>query len=230
MADRPLTVLCTLGLAGVMAELGDEFERAVGGKLDVRLGPTAALAKDIAAGAAFDVAILTAPAIDDLAERGIIAGPRVDVASTRVGVTVAPGAPHPDIATVDTFKQALLAARRVCYTRNGASGQHFAKILPQLGIADAINAKALIIDGLVAERVIGGEADLGIQQISEIMAVPGSVMVGPIPDAVQARTMFSAGIGVNAANTQAAAALIRYLTTSDARAVATAKGLEPALA
>ena len=228
MAERPLTVLCTLGLAGVMADLTPDFERAVGGPLDVRLGPTAGLAKDIAAGVAFDVAILTAPAIDDLIARGIIAGSRVDIASARVGVTVPPGAPHPDIASVDAFKQALLTAKTVCYTRSGASGQHFAKILPQLGIADAINAKALIIDGLVAERVIAGEADLGIQQISEIMAVPGSVLVGPIPDAVQASTMFSAGVSAKAENGDAAATFVRCLTASDARAVAEAKGLEPA--
>jgi molybdate transport system substrate-binding protein len=230
MPATPLTVLCTLGLAGVMADLTAAFERAVGCPLDVRLGPTVALTKDIAAGAAFDLAILTAQAIDDLIERGVIAGARVDVASARVGATVPPGAPRPDIATVDAFTQALLSAKTVCYTRNGASGQHFAKILPQLGIADAINAKALIIDGLVAERLIAGEADLGIQQISEIMAVPGSVLVGPIPDAVQARTMFSAGVAAKAANPDAAAALIRCLTAPAARSLATAKGLEPAVA
>ncbi len=210
-----------------MAELTPAFERAVGRSLDVRLGATAALGKDIAAGTAFDIAILTAPAIDDLIARDVITGSRVDIASARVGVTVAPGAPHPNIGTVAAFKQALLAARCVCYTKSGASGQHFAKILPQLGIADAINAKALIIDGLVAKRVIGGEADLGIQQISEIMAVPGSVLVGPIPDAVQVRTMFSAGVGAKTENPDAAAAFVRCLTAPDACAVAVAKGLEP---
>jgi molybdate transport system substrate-binding protein len=226
MAD-PVVVLCSLGLAGVMAEAQPRFEQALGRALDVRLGPTAALSEEIAAGARFDVTVLTAPAIDAFMASGhVAAGTRADIARSCVGVTVAPGAPKPDISSVESFRQALLAARTVCYTAQGASGQHFASLLPRLGIEDAIKRKALIVHGLVAESVLRGDADLGIQQISEILAVPGSVLVGPIPDEVQAYTVFSAGLGARSADLPAAKALIALLAAADTVALAVSKGME----
>jgi molybdate transport system substrate-binding protein len=228
MPDRPLEMLCTMGLAGVMAELRPRFEKAVGCPISVRLGPTAALAKEIEAGAAFDVAVLTAPAIEAFTQTGAVAaGTRADLARSCVGATVTPGVAQPDIATVDAFKRALLAAKRVCYTLNGASGKHFASLLPKLGIEADINAKALVIDGLVAERVVSGEADFGIQQVSEIRAVSGSVLVGPIPEQLNVHTVFAAGIGAKAQQAGAARALLRELASKATLEVALAKGLDP---
>jgi molybdate transport system substrate-binding protein len=227
MSDRPLEMLCTMGLAGVMAELRPRFEQAVGCPISVRLGPTAALAKEIEAGAAFDVAVLTVPAIEAFTRSGAVAaGSRADLARSCVGLTVTPGLPKPDIATVEAFKRALLAARRVCYTLNGASGKHFAGLLPKLGIADAVNAKALVIDGFVAEYVVRGDADLGVQQVSEIRAVPGSVLVGPIPEEVNVHTVFAAAIGAKARDAAAARALVGELAGTPTRDVALAKGLD----
>lgn len=227
-AGEGLTMLCTLGLAGVMAELGPRFEQALKRPLSVRLGPTAALAADIEAGTSFDVAVLTAPAIAAFAKAGaIVADSGIDIARSCVGVTVTPGLPEPDIASVDAFRRALLSARRVCYTSSGASGKHFASLLPRLGLVADMERKALVIEGLVAERVMRGEADLGIQQISEIRAVPGSVLVGPIPEELQAYTVFAAGLGAHARDPAAAATLLRLLADETTLAVAYSKGLDP---
>jgi molybdate transport system substrate-binding protein len=225
--DDPLAVICTLGLAGVMTELRARFEETAGRPLAIRFGPTAALAKEIEAGAAFDVAVLTAPAIEAFAAAGPVApGTRVDLARSCVGVTVTPGLPQPDIGTAAAFTRALAAARRVCYTLNGASGKHFAGLLPRLGIEDEVKRKALVIDGLVAERVVRGDADLGIQQVSEIRAVPGAVLVGPIPEELNVHTVFAAGLAARSRNAAAARALIDALASEETRAVALAKGLD----
>jgi molybdate transport system substrate-binding protein len=227
MADDALELLCTMGLAGVMGELRESFERTIGCPIALRLGPTAALTKDIEAGASFDVAVLTTSAVDDLTARGTMAaGTGVDLARSCVGATVTPGLPKPDISTTKAFTAALIGAKRVCYTLNGASGKHFASLLPRLGIAEEVNSKALIIDGLVAERVVRGDADFGIQQVSEIRAVPGSVLVGPIPEELNVHTVFAAGLSANAKHPAAARALIAALASDATRAVALAKGLD----
>jgi molybdate transport system substrate-binding protein len=139
---------------------------------------------------------------------------------------VQPGLALPEIGSVDAFKAALLAAKRVCYTLNGASGKHFASLLPRLGIEEAVQRKALVIDGLVGEYVVRGDADLGIQQISEIRAVPGAVLVGPIPDELNVYTVFSAGLGAKAHNAAAARKLIAKFASPATRELALAKGLD----
>jgi len=203
-------------------------ETAIGSAIDVRLGPTAALSKEIESGAAFDLAVLTTAAIEDFTARGAIApGTRTDIAQSCVGATVTPGLPLPDIGSVEALKRTLLAAKRVCYTLSGASGKHFASILPKLGIEKEIAAKALVIDGFVAERVVKGEADLGFQQLSEIRAVAGSVLVGAIPDEVNLYTVFSAGLAAKTARRDKAAALLRELASPATLKVAVAKGLDP---
>ena len=223
-----LTVFCTLGLAGVMKVVGPAFEQATGARLALRVGPTNAFKPDIAAGVPFDLAILTAAAIDEFTAAGRIApGSRVDIARSCIGVTVPPGAPKPDIGSVETLKAALLAAPSVIFTGQGASGQHFARLLPQLGIEAEVRAKAVVAEGLVAQRVVTGEIALGIQQLSEILAVPDAVLVGPIPQELQAYTTFSAGIGAAAREPALAHALIDRLTDSEVRALAVSKGLEP---
>jgi molybdate transport system substrate-binding protein len=217
-----------MGLAGAMDELRPLFEKALGVPIKVRLGPTALLSEAIEQGTPFDVAVLTAPAIDMFTRSGkVAAGTRTDIARSCVGATVTPGLPKPDISTTDAFKRALSAAKTVCYTLSGASGKHFASLLPGLGMEDEIKRKALVIDGLVAARVVAGDADFGIQQVSEIRAVPGSVLVGPIPEELNVHTVFSAGLGANARQASAARALIAALASAETREIALAKGLDP---
>lgn len=224
---EPVRVLCTMGLAGVMNDLIPRFETDTGHKVDAVFKPANMLVVDIASGAPFDIAMLTAKLLDDEIARGTVVGSRLDVARSCVGVTVAPGAPLPDISTVDAFKKTLLAVRSIIFTAQGASGQYFASLLPRLGIEKEIRAKALIPDGgLVAEAVIRGEAELGIQQVSEILAVPGSVLVGPIPADIQNYTTFSASLAAKAQNTTGAKALLARLADADTAAIARSKGME----
>lgn len=226
--NETIRVLCTMGLAGVMHDLIPRFERDSGHRVAATFKPANMLVRDIAEGAEFDVVLLTAALIDSEIARGsVVDGTRLDVARSCVGVTVRPGAPLPDISTVDAFRQTLLAARSIIFTGQGASGRYFASLLPKLGIEKEVRAKATIPDGgLVAEAVIRGDAELGIQQVSEILAVPGSVLVGPIPGEVQNYTTFSAGLGAGAQNLEGARALLARLADADTAVLARAKGME----
>ena len=113
-------------------------------------------------------------------------GTRTDVALSFVGIAVKAGAPKPDISSLATFKAALLAARSVAYSKIGASGLFFAGLIERLGIAAEVNAKAVIVpSGFTAERLTSGEADLAVQQISELMVVPGIEVVGLLPAEIQ---------------------------------------------
>jgi molybdate transport system substrate-binding protein len=181
----------------------------------------------------FDVAILTPEAIEALAKDGkIVAGSRIDLARTGVGVVVKAGAPLPDIATVEAFKQALLAAKSVAYidpASGGSSGIYVARLLGKLGIAAQVNAKAkLVHGGAVADHIADGEAEIGIHQISEILPVPGVVLVGPLPAEIQNYTVYSAGLSVTAKDNTAAAGLLKFLSGPNANAILKAKGMEPA--
>ena len=151
----------------------------------------------------FDVAVLTPEAIDGLIKDGkVVAGSRADLAKTGVGVVVKAGAPLPDIGSVDAFKRTLLAAKSVAYidpAAGGSSGIYVGKLLERLGIAKEVNAKAkLIHGGAVADHIADGEAEIGIHQISEILAVKGAVLVGPLPAEIQNFTVYSAGVGTAA--------------------------------
>jgi molybdate transport system substrate-binding protein len=141
-----------------------------------------------------------------------------------LGVGVKQGAPRPDIGTVEAFKRAMTGARAVAYSRAGASGIYFAQLIERLGIAAEVNARAVVIPmGFTAEKVAGGEADLAVQQISELMTVPGIDVVGPFPDAIQVASRFEAAIFAEAANPRGAEAFLRLLV-SPAAAEAYAKG------
>jgi len=144
-------------------------------------------------------------------------------------MAVAAGAAKPDIGTVEAFKAALLEAQSVAYTIEGASGMHFAELIERLGIADQVKAKARRQPGgLVGELIARGEAEVAIQQVSELMAVPGIQLVGPIPRELQKITVVSGGVFRNAVSPDAGRALLAFLTSPAARAVMQAKGLEPA--
>jgi molybdate transport system substrate-binding protein len=180
----------------------------------------------------FDVAILTPEAIAGLAADGkVVAGSRADLARTGVGVVVKDNAPRPDIGTVEAFKRTLLAAKSVAFIdpkAGGSSGIYVGKLLERLGIADAVNAKAVLIHGgAVASHVVDGEAEIGIHQISEILAVKGAVLVGPLPAEIQNFTIYSAGVSVAAKYGEMAREFVKFLTGPHALPVIKAKGMEP---
>jgi molybdate transport system substrate-binding protein len=175
--------------------------------------------------------VLTAEAIDSLIQHGKVAiGSRVDVARSGIGVAVRKGAPRPDISTPEAFKRALLAAKKVSYSKIGASGIYSATILmPRLGIVEQMKSRTVIPDpGMpVGTLVANGQADIGLQQISELMPVAGIDIVGPLPGDLQKMTTFSAGLCTDAKSPDAAKVLMTYLAAPAALPVLKRHGLEP---
>jgi molybdate transport system substrate-binding protein len=152
----------------------------------------------------------------------------IDLVLSSVGIGVKAGAPRPAIATVEEVKAALLRARGVAYTRAGASGLYFAKLIQRLGIADQVNVRATIVpEGFSGDAVIRGEAELAIQQVSELMYVPGIEVVGPLPREIESRAVFSIGIMAASPRRAEAAKLMALLTSAEASAVIRRYGLEP---
>jgi molybdate transport system substrate-binding protein len=230
-----IKVLSTTAMKTVFEELAPAFERETGNRLAVTLGPSMQLEKRLNEGAAADMAIVSAAGVRDLIEHGrLIAGSTVVIANSLIGVAVQKGAPKPDISSVEGFKQALLAAKSLAMSKpvgGGQSGAHMAKVLAQLGIAEAILPKAKYGEGgakgLAGLVVLRGEADIGIQQMAELMAVIGIDVVGPLPAALQSITPFVAGIPANATDAEVSRAVIMFLTTPEAKRVIKAKGLDP---
>jgi molybdate transport system substrate-binding protein len=222
-----LVVLCTLGLRGVLGKVGAAFERQ-GHSLDVRYESSNALMQRIAAGERADLAIMTDAAIATLTTQGKVAtGSRVDLALSRVGLGVRAGAPKPDISTVEALVRTLRDARSIAYTQTGASGIHFASVIQRLGIADEVNRKARIQDGFSGALAVAGEVELAVQQLSELAAVEGLEIVGPIPDELQQVTTFSAAVFAGAGQPEAARALIAFLASAAVAPEMRARGLEP---
>ena len=206
------------------------FERT-GCRVDVLWGPTTVIQERLARGEPADAVLVTAEAVDGLIADGTLdGGTRVNVVRSHLGVAVPSGHARPDLSTADTFRQALLDARSVAFSRGGASGIYFAGLIERLGIAEAIRARATIIPaGFTAEKLRSGEADLAIQQISELMVVDGIDIVGPFPAAVQSVMHFSAAVLARSAKREVANAFLSTLATAEAADVFRAFGLEPAV-
>jgi len=222
--------LCSNGVKAVALELIPEFERARGIKLYIMWASTNMLLEEINKGATGDLAILTDEAIDDLIRQGkMVAGSRVDLARSAIGIAVRERAPKPDISSADALKQALLSARTISYSKTGISGVYFPTVLERLGIAALVASKVLIPpSGVpVGEVVAKGDAEIGVQQISELLPVPGIEIVGPLPVELQKVTVFSAGLFTGASEPQVANALVTLLTSAAARPVYQRKGMEP---
>lgn len=228
--QEAIKVLASNGVRAVLHELAPQFEQSTGQTLAITFDRSSELKKRIDAGELFDVAILTGPMIDDLIRRRKVApGTEANMARSGVGVAVRAGARKPDIGTAKAFKRALLDAKSVAYTTEGASGVYFASLLQRLRIADAVSAKSKTQPGgAVAELVARGEADLAVQQISELLPVAGTEVVGPLPPELQNFTLFTAGLHNAVKGHEGARALVRFLTASDTAAVLKAKGMEPA--
>ena len=226
--DKVVRVLSTLALKGAMSGLTDRSQAAIGMRIDADFAPTVGLLERLRNGEAADVVILTREGIDELATEGAVAADsKRDLARSYVGLAVKAGDSHPDITTREAFCRALLAARSVAYSRIGASGIFFAGLIERLGIAADINARAVITAGFTAERLISGEADLAVQQISELKQVPGVEIVGPIPHELQTPAVFSAARMTASRQPAAADALLAFLASREAAPALRESGLEP---
>ncbi len=232
-AGAEIKVLTAGAFKQVLLALVPDFERTSGHKVTIENDTVGALTKRIEGGEAFDLAVLTPKAVDDLAKEGkFAAGSRANLARVGVGVVVKDGTPKPDIGSVAAFKQALLAAKSVAYidpAAGGSSGIYVAGLLDKLGIAAEVKPKAkLIPGGAVAEHVARGKAELGIHQISEILPVKGVTLVGPLPAEIQNYTVYAAALGAQAKESDAAKALLKALSGPAAAEVLKSKGMEPA--
>ena len=224
-----IRMLSTLGLMGAMRSLSSAFEAASGIHVDADFAPTLALLKRLRDGEAADLVILTREGLDEMIGEGrVVAETAADLARSFVGIAVRAGQAHPDIATEAALRTTLLAARSVAYSRLGASGVYFAQLIQRMGIAEKINARATIVEqGFTAERLVSGEADLAVQQISELKQVDGIEVVGAVPHELQTPAVFSAGRIGSAQHAEAADRLLRYLASPEVVPVLRQSGLEP---
>lgn len=199
--------------------------------IELRYDPTAVIEQDIAAGAQPDLVVCTAPAMERLVAQGVIDPTTVQIlASSSIGVAIVPGAPVPDLSGVDEVIAALLAARAVAYSRTGASGQSFARLIDRLGIADRVNERAVVIEkGFVAETLLDGRADLAIQQVSELATVAGVEIVGPLPEDAQDRIVLAVGAATGRGDLPAVRAIRDALSSARMIKLLTAAHLEPPL-
>ncbi|NVO16203.1 MAG: substrate-binding domain-containing protein [Rhodoplanes sp.] len=228
-----IKVLTTGAYKSVVQEMVAPFEKATGHKVEVVNDTAGAVVKRVAGGETFDVLVLTPGGFTELAKSGrVVADTPVGLAKVGIGVAVKQGAAKPDISTADAFKRALLNARAVAMidpAAGGSSGIYLMKLFERWGIADAVKAKAVLVPGgLVATRVVSGEADLAIHQISEIIAVKDAVLVGPLPADIQNFTVYAGGVSATSKAPDAARAFLKVLSGPEAARVLAAKGMEPA--
>jgi len=223
-----LKVLSGNGPRAAVRELCTQFERATGHKIDLRFGVNPEVKKKIEAGESFDVVVGNPPIIDALITDGTVVGPRVDFGKAGLGVAVRSGQPKPDISTVDSFKQALLASKAVAFPGKGASGIYFVSLLDRMGIKAEMQAKLKPMEAEdTVEVVARGEADMVVVVSTRISDVPGVDRVGPIPKDLQTEIGFAAGLSASTKETDAAKALIRFLSAPSAAPTLRSKGVEP---
>jgi molybdate transport system substrate-binding protein len=226
-----VTVVTTIAMQAVLDQLAPELKAANGYSIAMSFGPPSKAVALVLAGEAADIVMTTPEGIDELAAAGKVArGSSRVVCNMIMGVAVRAGAPKPDISTPEKFKQAILAAKSLIHA-NPASGSpsaaHFQKVARELGIADAIKDKTILRSAIVAHAVAAGEAEMAIQQMSELLLAPGVEIVGPFPPELQNVVPLSAAVLTNAAAPQAAEALIALLGTPRAKGIIEKAGLVP---
>jgi molybdate transport system substrate-binding protein len=225
-----IAVIASNGVKAALEELAPQFEQASGNKLSIKWGVAAVMQREIEGGAAFDLAVLTSPAIAELAKQGkIAAGSETQIARSAVGIMVRKGAAKPDLSSPVGLMNAVLSAKSLTWAKEGASGAAFLNALQKLGLAEEAKRKADLTENgaAAAQKVASGQAELGALLVNEIMAQPGVDLAGPLPAALQTYTSFSSGVAASSQNAAAAKALADFLTKPESRAVFKAKGQEP---
>jgi molybdate transport system substrate-binding protein len=227
-------VMISGGLTAAYKELVPQFERATGNKVVTAYGPSMGTTENaipvrLARGEPADVLIMVGDALGGMIEQGkVVRASRVDLVRSPIGMSVRAGAAKPDIRTADALKQALLNAKSVAYS-DSASGVYVGtELFKRLGISDEMKGKARMIPAEpVASVVARGDAELGFQQISELLPIAGADLVGPLPPELQKITIFSAGITASASQPEAGTALIAFLASAAATSVLKKAGLDP---
>ena len=231
-------VMISAGFYGVYSELGPAFERTSGHRLITTRGPSMgdfpeAIPTRLARGELADVVILDGGIAEELGNKGLVrADSKIQFARSLIGMVVRAGAVKPDIGSVEALRNTLLAAKSIAYSDSGSGTYLSTTLFPKLGIADQVVGKSRRVRGPpsgepVAAVVARGEAEIGFQQVAELIHVPGITFVGTIPTEVQPMVFFSGAVTSVATQPEAAAALIRFLSSADAAPVIMKAGLTP---
>jgi len=222
-------LIASAAVKEVVLDLVPAFEKASGHKVTTIWAGTEAITKRISGGEVVDIVLIAAPNVDRLiAEGKLVAGSRANVAKSGIGVAVRAGLPKPDISSGEAVKNAVLAAKSVAYS-SGPSGFYLADLFKRMGISEQIKDKVKQTPSgvQVAEVVARGEADLGFQQVSELLHLKGIQYLGPLPADIQHITVFSAGLHRAAPEPDAAKALVKFLTALEAGLIIRKTGMEP---
>jgi molybdate transport system substrate-binding protein len=224
-----ISVLASAAIREAYLELVPMFEKQTGHRVVTVWAGTTEVARRIGGGQLVDLVIVSGPTIDKLTAEGkLVPGSRVDLVKSGIGVAVRSGQPKPDISSGEAVKKAVLGAKSVAYS-SGPSGFYLAELFQKMGIADDIKAKVMQTPSgvQVGDVVARGEAELGFQQVSELLHVKGIEYVGPLPPDIQHVTVFSAGVHASAKEPEAAKALVKFLTAPDAASAVRKSGMEP---
>ncbi len=225
-----LKILTSNSTLPILSALIPAYEQATGNTVAISGDSAKAMVARICGGESGDVIVLGSGAVKELAEAGfMIAASRRGFARAIVGVGVRSGTPHPDISSVDAFRNTLLAARAIAHTVHGASGMYIPTLLEKLGISEQMKAKTVTRPGgYIGTVVVAGEADIALQQIPELLAVPGLDCVGPVPEAVQKSFETVIALFSASPNTAAAQAMIDFFASPANTPLFREKGLEHA--
>ena len=223
-----LRAMTSAALTETYNELIPEFERTTQSKVVTSFGGDD-IPKRLEGGEPADLVIIWRVHLDKLVKQGIVVpGSEVDLVRSSIGLAVRDGVPKPDISSVEALRRTLLDARSIAYSASISGVYVSTELFPKLGITEQVKGKSKRIEGMrVGAALARGDADIGFQQISELLPIPGIQYVGPLPPEVQRVTIFSAGIATNAKNPAAARALIRFLTSPPASAAFAKRGLDP---
>jgi molybdate transport system substrate-binding protein len=230
MVGPRITGISSMATRAVLGDLVRAHEARAGVAVAIESVGGVDAARRVAAGEVFDAVFLAADAIDKLIVGGsVVAGSRVDLFRSGVAVAVRAGAPRPDIGSEDALRRAVLAARRIGYS-TGPSGTQLMKLFERWGILDAVRDRLVqAMAGVpVGASVANGEVDLGFQQLSELMSLPGIDVVGPLPPAVQITTVFSGAVCARSGDAAAARALLAFMASPEVASIKQRHGMESA--
>jgi molybdate transport system substrate-binding protein len=231
-AAADVHLLTTGAFRQVATTLIPQYEAASGNRVVVESDTAGGIIHRIETGAPFDLVVLTSQAVGDLVTEGkLVSDSSTDLAKVGVGVAVKAGAPRPDFGNAAAFRHMLLKAKSIAYIdpkAGGSSGIYLAGLIDRMGLTKKLRRKTVLVNGgLVADKVASGEAQIGLQQISELQAVQGVDMIGPLPRELQSYTVYGAGINVKAAEPEAAHALLALFSGPAAAPVLQARGMQP---
>lgn len=230
MPATPLTLISSMATRDVLSDLAATYRNASAQEVKAEAAGGVDVAKRVRAGEAVDVVVLASDVIDKLiAEGKLLAGSRVDIVQSGIAVAVRAGAPKPDIASEEGVKNAVRSAKTLSYS-TGPSGVYLEKMFARWGILEDIRSRIVVPPpGVpVASLVASGQAELGFQQLSELLNRPGIEVIGALPAAIQSVTIFSGGVSTTCAQPEAAHALLRFMASSKVSAVKQRYGLDGA--